>query len=246
MPAVVNADNSGNCGENVTYYYSEESHTLTISGTGPMADYENETFVPWYIYKYNINDVIVNNGVTSIGDMAFHTCSFSSISIPESVTSIGKGAFCLSQLSSISLPNGLKKIGDQAFYSSKLTSIIIPQSVTSIGNLVFGHNKLESIIVEEGNSVYDSRNNCNAIIETASNILLLGCYCTIIPEDVKIIGDYAFNGCVGLWRITIPNNVTSIGKGAFSGCSGFTSVTIPQSVVSIGNNAFSGCVFRVL
>ena len=95
--------------------------------------------------------------------------------------------------------------------------------------------------VESGNTKYDSRDNCNAIIETASNSLVIGCKNTIIPNSVTIIGKSAFYRCSDLTSITIPNSVTSIGEWAFYNCSGLTSVTIPNSVTSIGNSAFYRC-----
>ena len=95
--------------------------------------------------------------------------------------------------------------------------------------------------MESGNKNYDSRDNCNAIIKTASNILVAGCKTTTIPNSVTSIGNCAFYGCPGLPSIEIPNSVTSIGGGAFSGCSGLTSIYIPNSVTSIGNYAFSQC-----
>jgi hypothetical protein len=117
-------------------------------------------------------------------------------------------------------------IGGSAFWECfGLTSITIPNSVTSIGDSAFyGCTGLTSIVVENGNSKYDSRNNCNAIIETASNTLIAGCNNSIIPNSVTSIGDFAFYGCSGLTSITIPNSVTSIGNGAFWGCSGLTSI----------------------
>ena len=112
--------------------------------------------------------------------------------------------------------------------------------MTSIGKNAFkGCSGLNSISVENGNTNYDSRNNCNAIIETASNTLIAGCKNTTIPNSVTSIGSYAFYGCSGLTSVTIPNSVTSIGTEAFHGCSGLTSITIPNSVTSIGYDAFS-------
>jgi hypothetical protein len=99
---------------------------------------------------------------------------------------------------------------------------------------------LTSLEVENGNIVYDCRNNCNAIIETASNSLILGCQNTIIPNSVTSIGNHAFYGCSGLTSITIPNSVTSIGDCAFDGCS-MTSIEIPNSVTNIGDWAFGWC-----
>ena len=135
------------------------------------------------------------------------------------------------------------KIGSSAFHDcSSLTSIIIPNSVTSIGGGTFqGCSSLTSIVVESGNTMYDSRENCNAIIETASNTLIAGCQSTTIPNSVTSIGESAFRGCSSLTSLTIPDSVTSIGNYAFYGCSSLTSVTIPNAVTSIGEQAFKNC-----
>ena len=123
-----------------------------------------------------------------------------------------------------------------------LTSITIPNSVTRIGEYCFSScGGLESIVVESGNTVYDSRENCNAIIETATNTMLSGCRNTTIPNSVTSLGDGCFWFCSGLTSITIPNSVTSLGEYCFSDCSGLTSITIPNSVTSLGGYCFLGC-----
>ena len=135
------------------------------------------------------------------------------------------------------------RIGDWAFsYCYDLTGIEIPNSVTSIEYYAFSScSSLTSIVVDAGNSIYDSRNDCNAIIETASNTLIAGCQNTIIPNSVTSIGEHAFNGCKSLTSIEIPNSVTSIGNYAFEHCTSLTSIEIPNSVTSIGYAAFDGC-----
>ena len=192
-----------------------------------------------------LTTITLPNSVTSIGNYAFDYCSsLTSIEIPNSVTSIGNEAFYrCSSLTSIEIPSSVTSIGGSAFSGcSGLTSIDIPSSVTSIGNSAFsGCSGLTSITVEEGNSNYDSRNNCNAIIEKSSNILILGCKNTIIPSSVTSIGYGAFYGCSGLTSIDIPSSVSSIGVDAFENCSGLTSIDIPSSVSSIGVGAFYGC-----
>ena len=185
-------------------------------------------------YAFNgcsgLTSVSIPNSVTSIGVGAFSGCSgLTSVTIPNAVTSIGESVFSYcSGLTSVTIPNSVTSIGYSAFNGcSGLTSVTIPNSVTEIGNLAFnGCSGLTSIKVESGNSVYDSRENCNAIIKTATNTLISGCKNTIIPNSVTSIGDYAFSDCSGLTSVTIPNSVTSIGREAFSFCSGLTSIKV--------------------
>ena len=218
--------------------------TFTISGTGNMPNYNSSASSPWLIDSEKIKKVVIEDGVTSIGNCFFYWCtSLTSITIPNSVMSIGNYAFykCKS-LTSITIPNSVTSIGDYAFAYSGLTSITIPNSVASIGNRAFENcPDLTSITVEKGNTKYDSRDNCNAIIETNTNKLIAGCKNTTIPNSVTSIGERAFEFCSSLTSITIPNSVTSIGRGAFYDCSSLTSITIPNSVTSIGESAFCDC-----
>ena len=220
-----------------------EDGTLTISGTD-MPAYPNSS-APWLENQYKIKKVVIKDGVTNISWGAFEACgSLTSVEIPNSVTYIGYDAFAWCyNLTSIEIPNSVMDIDNEAFkYCEKLTSITIPKSVTILGNNVFGGCfGLTSITVEKGNTKYDSRDNCNAIIETNSNKLITGCKNTVIPNSVTSIGYKAFMDIKNLTSITIPNSVTSIEDYAFDNCKNITSITIPNSVTSIGDLAFSYC-----
>ena len=241
--------------ESVTY----NGATYPVTSIGGYAFYDCSA----------LTSVTIPNSVTSIGSSAFAGTAWynnqpdglvyagkvayaykgtmpanTSISLEEGTLGIAVGAFYgRSSLTSVTIPNSVTSIGDYAFYNcSGLTSVTIPSSVTSIGSGAFySCSALTSMTVASGNSTYDSRDNCNAIIETTSNTLIAGCKSTIIPNSVTSIGGSAFYGCSGLTSVTIPNSVTSIGEFAFDGCSGLTSVTIPNSVTSIGTGAFEYC-----
>lgn len=192
----------------------------------------------------SLTSVNIPNSVTYIGFSAFQYCnSLASIDIPNSVTSIDSYAFSsCSSLASIDIPNSVTSIGSHAFQGCiGLTSISIPKSVTNIGNNPFtGCSGLTKLSVESGNPNYDSRDNCNGIIETKTNSLIVGLQNTIVPSSVTCIGNYAFQSC-DFTVFNIPNTITSIGEHAFEGCSSLTSFTIPNSVTSIGEQAFEGC-----
>ena len=193
----------------------------------------------------SLTDIAIPDSVKIIRKSAFHGCSkLTSITIPNSVMNIEKEAFSgCESLESFVIGNSVTSIGKCAFYAcTKLTSIAIPNNVMSIGTAAFeGCESLTDIVVAEGNTMYDSRENCNAIIETATNTLIRGSKNTTIPDSVTSFGNDAFSFCKSLTAITIPDSITSIEKYAFFFCLSLTSITIPNSVTNIGNRAFFFC-----
>ena len=240
------------------YYQKIKSVTIEegVTSIGEFAFY----------YCASLTSVTIGNGVTHIGNAAFNECySLASVTIPNSVSEIGNGAFNLcsslssveipssltilspalffgcTSLASITIPEGVTEIGDAAFeWCTSLTSVSIPASVQSIGEGVFGScTNLSSITVDATNTVYDSRDNCNAIIETSTNTLIAGCMNTIIPASVTAIGGYAFYECTGLTSVTIGNEVTAIEDYAFANCKGLTSITVEnETPITITHKAF--------
>ncbi len=183
--------------------------TLTISGNGAVS-YSNDA--PWFPYRKQITAVVLEPGITGVGDSAFSEySSLTGVTIPESVTSIGASAFYeCSNLTNVTIPESVMSIGDSAFYKcSGLTSVTISEGVTSIGASAF----------------YECSNLINVTI----------------PEGVTSIGTFAFSGCTSLTGVTIPESVTEIASGTFQSCTSLKSIIIPASVTSIGTDAFSGC-----
>ena len=178
----------------------------------------------------------------TISTDAFSGCyDIARVTIPYGVEFIGINAFSPgNSLTSVTIPNSVTTIRRSAFVCPNLTSVTIPDSVTSIEEKAFSLGNT-TITVSTGNTVYDSRNNCNAIIETATDTLIIGSNYSQIPNDIVSISDYAFQYCSGLDSIIIPSGVTSIGESAFQGCNRLPSITIPSGITSIGENAFYGC-----
>ena len=174
-------------------------------------DEPHPTSVPWVKEREKIETVVIDNGVTHIGDNSFYFCSsLTKVTIPNSVTSIGEDAFSIcTSLTKITIPNSVKSIGDYVFCNCfTLADVTISNSITSIGSMAFS--------------------GCRSLAHVT------------IPNGVASIGSYAFEYCP-LAEIAIPNSVMSIGEGAFRACTPLTKITIPSSVTSIEDCAFDDC-----
>ena len=253
----------GMCGDNVKWILTgtnpdtDPDLTLTISGEGDMCDFTSSP--NWTLYNEDIRKVVIEDGVTSIGDYAFSDFPFlETVTIPDTVTRIGEYAFdgC-SILVTVDIPKSVKSIGGYAFGGcSSFTSVIIPDSVTKIGEYAFyGCANMESVSISKSitsleNGVFgDCFNLTYATIPdnvtSIGNDTFFRCWCLArveIPNKVTSIGDGAFFDCRELTDLPIPNSVTSIGSNAFRDCSKLTSMEIPASVTSIGDGLFCDCV----
>ena len=193
-------EESGECGENLRYKITEDG-VLTISGQGMMDSYDGGLNpAPWQPYrtKYDVTKLRIEEGVTGIGERAFF----------------------ISRIRNMTLPESLESIGDFAFEESvKLPYVSLGKNVSSIGQGVFsGCNALNTLTVDADNPVYDSRDQCNAVIQTETNTLIAGCPGTVIPEGVTDIGPYAFSGLEGFKELYVPDSVENIDDTAFEDC----------------------------
>ena len=200
-----------------------------------------------FLYYFYLTSLSLPNSLTTIGNSAFAYCSgfTGDLIIPNSVVTIEESAFftCYSFNGDLVLGNSVTTIGDYAFNSCDgLHGVLnIPSSVESIGSIAFRYCNFSGITVDSANPVFDSRDNCNAVIVTETNELIIGCLNTVIPNTVTAIGEDAFCG-LALTSIDIPNSVTRIGAGAYAFCFSATGdLTIPNSVEFIGAGAFTQC-----
>lgn len=255
IPTVFAADGieTGKCGENLTYTYNSETKEVVVSGTGPMYDYDY-----YGIFSNNTESVIIEEGVTTIGDHAFDDCkNLTSVTIPNSVTSIGEDAFYnCENLESIVIPEGVTTIGENAFCCCyKLADIDLPDSLISIGDDAFagcvsltGIDLPENLISIGNSAFYDCYNLKEIVIpdsvKTIGRGAFLYCYAlesVSLGNSVEAIEESVFSNCKSLKEITLPDSVTYIGEGAFFRCLALESITLGNSVASIDSEAFYVC-----
>lgn len=193
----------------------------------------------------HLTSITLPDGLSGIGEDCFNGCDkLTSITLPLSLSAIAKNAF--QNCSSLTTVTFNSKIIDSEWFSHNvyfIDTIIIGEDVEEIEANSFKYFMyLASITINPNNKKYDSRNNCNAIIETESNKLIAGCKNTVVPDGIISIGDFAFNQCIGLTTLNLPNSVTSIGEYAFYRCTGLTTLNLSQGLTSIGQYAFYNCI----
>ena len=211
--------------------WSLDGTVLTVTGNGKMGDYTANQVSPW---GNSITEVIIENGVTNIGEGAFDVCySLESVTIPDSVTSIGNSAFSsCSSLKSLVIPDSVTEIGNYAFFDCPFTSFTVPDSVTSIGEFAFKScTSLKSIAVSDSVTVIGQHafDNCTALTSFT------------VPDSVTSIADSTFCDCESLTDVVIGNGVKNIDMKAFAYCTALTDINIPDNVISIGSSAFWVC-----
>ena len=249
---------------NPTYDSRDDCNAIIRTETNGLIRGCDTTIIPnsvTYIWNHafsgctGLTTITIPNSVTDVGPSAFYGCSgLASIVVERGNTTYDSRDNCNAIIETANntliqgcnttvIPNSVTCIGVDAFKGRiGLMSITIPDSVTNIGTWAFrGCKGLTSIIVERGNPIYDSRDNCNAIIETANNTLIQGCNTTVIPNSVMYIGDSAFHGCAGLISITIPNSVTYIGVYAFYRCTNLKSINLSDNLEVIKEGTFANC-----
>lgn len=260
IPSYAFADD-GICGDNMQWSLNEQG-TLTITGTGSMYDYHagNDSTglsePPWYEYADKIENIIVSDGVKSLGDNAFFLCkNVKSVILPDSITQLGSGLFANCQsletislpdnietlpasifvsctsLKNVKLPANLKKIEINAFADSGIKELNLPESLNEIESGVFAMSRIRAIKLPD--NIYSISGNT---FEDARDLQFV-----IFPKNLKNIDEQAFHNCVSLHEIYLPDGVETIGQYAFLGCSSVEKIYIPESVTNIGFNAlFSG------
>jgi hypothetical protein len=228
--------------------YNAEIDGIFYNFSGETASVTNNNGNPGYQGNVVIPSSVTHNGniyiVTSIGFGAFRDCSsLTSVSIPNSVTSIESSAFvgCTS-LTSLIIPNSVTTIGTTILFGcTNIKTLFIPANVTQIGYGLLANTHIELVVVDPNNTIYDSRENCNGVIETATNRLIAGNKYTQIPESVKIIGVKAFQSSYDMNAVALPSGLTSIESDAFWYCEGLISLIIPEGVLTIEDHAFANC-----
>lgn len=235
------ADDSGSCGNNLTWTYMEATQTLTIQGTGEMNDYGfdyntyKETVTPWKKYKANIKKIVIESGVVSIGKSAFSGCNeLEELSLSNTVTTLGYESFrnC-TNLTNIDILDKVTSIDSYCFSGcSNLIDVQLSNNLSTLSVGAFaGCSKLESVTVPGSIGILEGSvfQNCT------------GLKSVVLSEGLSEIGHMAFSGCTNLKSIIFPRTLNKIFGATFSGCTNLESITLPKNLTTISGEAFSGC-----
>ena len=200
---------SGTCGDDLAWTLDSDG-VLTVSGTGDMDDFTN-TSRPWYSYRSSIKTVVIEDGVTSVGQYAFYNCAaLDTLKLPDTLTSIGAYAFGYTSITSLIIPDSVTEIGRTAFfYCDELVSLTLSENLTEIEQSTFAY--------------------CKSLTEV------------IIPDSVTYISASVFYQCSSITDVSFGSGLETIGKSAFGYCTSLTSVSVPDNVISIGDSAFIDC-----
>ncbi len=256
------------CGENIIWSLNDDG-VLTLSGSGVIYDYsvDDEVYAPWYEQRASIESIIIEDGITYIGESAFESCrAANGVSLADSVITIGKKAFKNCTFTSIELPDNLKTIGESAFESTQLTTIVIPEEVTTVEKGAFQNSKLTSVTLPDSltyipdnmfsGCFYLYTVNLQDTLVSIGNGSFAQCYALnslVLPEGLISIGDYAFSTCgpsqlyAGYYdcnnftSIELPSTLESIGTQAFWYCQSLSSIVIPDKVTTIEEYTFGNC-----
>ncbi len=254
---------SGTCGENATWTLDDEG-VFTVSGTGSMNDYLPVPRTPWYSHRFKIKKLVVEDGITRIGNHTFRSCVITEIDLADTVTEIGESAFEGCSFTELKIPESVTTLGANAFLYNNVRDFHVPATLTSIGDGALGfydNSFWGTLTVDAKNPVYHESGNC--LIETETKTVVFGRINSVIPSDgsVTAIGNRAFFD-FSATEIVIPNTVTRIGNSAFLGSTltkidipvsveiiedsafaetDLTNVTIPSTVKQLGTNIFSNC-----
>ena len=243
-------------GKNLTWLLDAQG-TLTIGGRGSMAAWSGSDRPPWNASRGSVKNVVLEEGVTSVGENAFSDCSsMKTVSLPDGVTELGDRAFCrCGSLESVIVPGGVTRIGSGVFYACRrLTEIDLPACVTEIGEQAFFDcPKLTNVslphgVTAVGDSAFEkctglSNMTFPATLRRIGDRAFLGCRAleaVTILEGLAELGDFAFQDCAALRILTLPESLRAIGAGAFSGCASLTALTLPAGLTDLGEGAFRG------
>lgn len=248
---IENFSYSGKCGENLTYSFNTDTKTLTISGTGDMFGFKQYNKQPWNGYQKDIQKIVIEDGVTSIGDHAF--CSLvnlTDISIPESVTSIGDISFSNVGLTEIHIPSKVNDLQRSIFGNNKTLKIIISEDslyYTTIDDVIYSKDMSELVIYP------DWKEDKSFTVPDGVTTLKDSCFFSngylqelILSDTVTDVGKCSISFCINLKSLKLSSGLKTIHTGNFANMKNLQVVIIPEGVTTIESMNFFGCDYQMV